>query len=88
MTYWIDVPVDVEGTEVICRVTYEWTPGRPAHTPRGEYAPIDPPEPPEVSFMSIKVGGNDVPMWFEIAVENSDKAYRWICEHHREPERE
>lgn len=30
-----------------CLVEVSFYPGAPAHTPRGEYAPIDPPEPAE-----------------------------------------
>lgn len=36
-------------------ITFSYWPGRPAFTPRGEYAPIDPPEPPEVEFVSAKI---------------------------------
>lgn len=34
---------------------YSYTPGRPAFTPRGEYAPIDPPEPAEVEIGQIGI---------------------------------
>lgn len=40
-------------------ITYDYSPGCPAHTPRGEYAPIDPPEPPEVSFVSAELLNGD-----------------------------
>lgn len=43
-TYQIDV-----------RLAVDFIPGRPAHTPRGEYAPIDPPDPPEASVVGIQV---------------------------------
>ena len=33
-------------------ITYSFIKGRPAYTPRGEYGPIDPPDPPEVGFIS------------------------------------
>jgi hypothetical protein len=82
------VSVDVEGTEVVCDIRYEYTRGRPAYTPRGEYAPIDPPEPPELCILAVLVNGIPAPQWFEIAVENSDKVNDWLIEHHREPERE
>lgn len=40
-------------------ITYEYSPGCPAFTPRGEYAPIDPPEPAEVQFISAKLIDGD-----------------------------
>jgi hypothetical protein len=46
---------EYETTTVKVEITYEYSPGRRAYTPRGEYAPIDPPEPPEVSFVSAKL---------------------------------
>lgn len=33
-------------------IEFCYTPGHPAYTPRGEYAPIDPPEAPEIEFVS------------------------------------
>lgn len=36
-------------------ITYDYIPGRPAYTPRGEYGPIDPPEPAEVEFVGVRV---------------------------------
>ena len=46
--------------QVFCRidgipalVDVEYTAGLPAFTPRGEYAPIDPPEPPGVEILAI-----------------------------------
>lgn len=33
------------------KIVYNYSPGRPAYTPRGEYAPIDPPDPPEVGYL-------------------------------------
>jgi hypothetical protein len=53
--------------EVACRITYTFQPGRPAYTPRGEWAPIDPPEPDAVEDVTIYVqAGEDEmrrPMW-------------------------
>jgi hypothetical protein len=53
--------------EVACRITYTFQPGRPAYTPRGEYAPIDPPEPDAVEDVTIEVmaGEDDLrrPIW-------------------------
>lgn len=36
-------------------ITFSYLPDRPAFTPRGECAPIDPPEPAEVEFVSAKL---------------------------------
>lgn len=41
--------------EVACRITYTFQPGRPAYTPRGEWAPTEPPEPDMVEDVSIDV---------------------------------
>lgn len=40
-------------------ITFGYRPGRAAYTPRGEYAPIDPPEPEEVEFLSAQVLDDD-----------------------------
>jgi hypothetical protein len=37
------------------RFTVDFIPGRPAYTPRGEYAPIDPPDPAEIAVTGIEV---------------------------------
>lgn len=57
-------------------VTYNYTPGRPAFTPRGEYAPIDPPEPAEVSFVSAALIDGDglAPEPFQV----NDWASDWL----------
>ena len=53
--------------EITCRVSYTFHPGRRAYTPRGEYAPIDPPEPDTVEDVEIEVmvGEDDKrrPIW-------------------------
>ena len=36
-------------------ITYDYTPGSPAVTPRGEYQPTNPPEPPDISVRDIVV---------------------------------
>jgi hypothetical protein len=41
------------------RITYLFTKGCSAHTPRGEYAPIDPPEPAEVELISATLLDGD-----------------------------
>ncbi len=40
-------------------ITYNYKAGRRAFTPRGEYAPIDPPEPPEVELVGVKLLNGD-----------------------------
>ena len=39
----------------ILEIEYSFIPGRPAYTPRGEYAPIDPPDPAEVDFIKARL---------------------------------
>ncbi len=43
----------------VIRIKYEYSPGCPAFTPPGEYGPIDPPEPAEVSFISAELINGD-----------------------------
>lgn len=40
-------------------VTYKYSPGRPAFTPRGEFGPIDPPEPADVELLGVKLLNGD-----------------------------
>jgi len=40
-------------------IAYRYSPGRPAFTPRGEYGPIDPPEPAEVEFIGAELIDSD-----------------------------
>jgi len=49
------VPGELESAHPTLEITFRYTPGLPAYTPRGEYAPIDPPEPAEVELISAKV---------------------------------
>lgn len=52
------VPAGCSETEVeypVLDIEFSYLPGSPAFTPRGEYAPIDPPEPAEVDFRSAKL---------------------------------
>lgn len=57
-------------------ITYNYAPARPAFTPRGEYAPIDPPEPADVDFVSAKLIDGDG-LGFEPAQLN-DLASEWL----------
>jgi hypothetical protein len=46
---------DIEVEYPVLEITYSYIRGRPAYTPRGEYAPIDPPDPAEVDFRSARL---------------------------------
>lgn len=50
---------DFERAQPHLEITFKYLPGRPAYTPRGEYAPIDPPDSPEVDFISAKLMDGD-----------------------------
>jgi hypothetical protein len=50
---------DMESAFPTLDIEFDYSPGRPAFIPRGEYAPIDPPEPAEVSFRSAKLIDGD-----------------------------
>jgi hypothetical protein len=43
----------------VLSITYQYSPSRPAYTPRGEYGPIDPPDPAEIEFVSAKLVNGD-----------------------------
>jgi hypothetical protein len=47
--------VDFEAIYPVVVIEYEYMPGSPAYTPRGEFAPIDPPIAPECRFLSAKL---------------------------------
>ena len=40
-------------------ISYDYVPGRAACTPRGEYGPIDPPDPPEITILTAKLIDGD-----------------------------
>jgi hypothetical protein len=84
----IDICVEVNGDmlEIKAEVEYRYSPGRPAHTPLGEYAPIDPPEPPEIDFgpiVLITEGGDKSlpPRWLARWLMNSNAVFNELCEH-------
>jgi len=56
--------------ELECRITYTFHPGCGAYTPRGEYAPTEPPEPDRVEDITIdvRVGADEKarPIWRRI----------------------
>ena len=72
-------------------VTYNYRPARPAYTPPGEYAPIDPPEDAEIEVIAAEVvpdesdGVGDLTPaqaleWAERLVEGDDVAFFDFCE--------
>lgn len=69
------------------RITYRYSPGRPAYTPRGEYAPVDPPEEPEVDVVKVELldaDELDERMLTEIVGGSSaifDAVCNWVDEH-------
>ena len=57
-------------------ISYDYSRGSPTFTPRGEYGPIDPPEPPSLEFREAKYidrdGLNDDP------VKLQERAKEWL----------
>jgi len=77
-----------DDTVMECELTveFEYTPGLPALTPRGEYAPIDPPEPPEANIteMVLRSPGGvvyPVPDWLDGAIVESVELHDRLIEH-------
>ena len=68
------------------QITYKYWPGRPAYTPRGEFGPIDPPDPADVELVSVKLLDGDglsptyeeLRQWAEEWLE-SDVGFRLAC---------
>ena len=54
------ISLNHHGVELELDVGFIYTPGRPAYTPRGEYGPIDPPDPPEVDFTEVEITSSTV----------------------------
>jgi hypothetical protein len=78
---------DLENAFPTLEVTFEYTPGRTAYTPRGEYGPIDPPDPAEVSLVSAKFidgdglwdpGEKQVEEWASDYLD-TDEGYELAC---------
>jgi hypothetical protein len=68
-------------------IEFSYLPGRPAFTPRGEYAPIDPPDPAEVEFLraTLADGKGLLPTQDQINdwardYLDSDEGYRRACD--------
>ena len=84
-----DIEVSVSDDDVaypVIEITYRYSPGRRAYTPRGEYGPIDPPEPAEVEYVSAElIEGNgltplpgQVEQWGQDYIA-SDDGYHHAC---------
>lgn len=85
-THFIDWTRDDEA-ETDVTIGYTFSPGRPAYTPRGEYAPIDPPEGPEVEIVSVtmladQTTGLRQPV--ELTPAETEKATDWVIENHED----
>lgn len=53
---YYDTATTIDGKDLDVRFHLcGYSPGSPAYTPRGEYAPTEPPEPPEIEFSGIEV---------------------------------
>lgn len=59
-------------------VDYDFSPGMAAYTPPGEYAPIDPPEPPEAEVVAARwressdASWRDCPGWLVSMLSDDD----------------
>lgn len=79
----------------IVAIEYRYTPGAPAYTPRGEYGPIDPPEPAEADLIKATLVSGDglaptpeqVALWAENFIE-SDHGYQQLVSHAEDMRRE
>jgi hypothetical protein len=90
------LPVSANGIdgEINFLVKYDFYPGAPAHTPRGEYAPIDPPEAPEIDLNDLCVeswlAGQPVwrtataDEWADYAETLVDENFDYLCQNARE----
>lgn len=75
-------------------ITYRYSPGSHAYTPRGEYAPIDPPESAEIEFVKAHLTNSDgieptaeqVNDWAEEWLA-SDEGYSFACRYAEERRR-
>lgn len=81
-------PGEFETAYPTLEIAYRYTPGGPAVTPRGEYGPIDPPDPAEVEFISARVVADD---YLDLSVQSrvddiahdyldSDDGYHHACD--------
>ena len=58
-TIQTEIEIFVSGDDDVAypmiEITYDYSRGSPAFTPRGEYGPIDPPEPPGLEFRQARL---------------------------------
>ena len=92
----IELGVSANGIdgEIDLLVKYDFTPGSRAYTPRGEYAPIDPPEPPEINVTDLCVrdwlhGGKvwrtaDKHEWDQYVDQIIDRHFDYLCDNAHE----
>lgn len=80
-------PDDYEVAYPDIEITFRLYPGGPSPTPRGEYGPIDPPDPHEIEFVSAKLINDDglsltPAIVTEMAREHleTDDGYSYACE--------
>ena len=60
----MSVKIEFDTTrELDLHVEASYTKGCPAHTPRGEYAPVDPPEPAGIEEITVMLYGHDITNW-------------------------
>ncbi len=90
MSYYDTMTLQIASVEIEAAVEIEfaYSPGSPAYTPRGEYAPIDPPEPAEVDIRKVLLtfgdgegipAGTPAPDWMVKRLRDSDDLYRELC---------
>lgn len=82
--YWADRVLRICGQDVSASIEFDFTPARSAHTPRGEYAPIDPPEPAIVDIVKVELHLRDetivAPSWLRSLVQEDDFLYDQLVE--------
>jgi hypothetical protein len=74
-------------------ITFRYWPGRPAYTPRGEFGPIDPPDPADAEVVGVKLVDGDglsptyeeLRQWAEEWLE-SDSGFRLASRYAEEAE--
>ena len=78
---------DIVTGEIELQFEFTFSPGRPAYTPRGEYAPVDPPEAAEIEIQRVfeERWAKGKPYWSEFpAGEDHERYVEWAYEKHRD----
>ena len=80
----IQVPIELDATEITLDVTYTYLPGSPAvrHLSNGD--PGYPAEAPEIQICQMRVGEKLVPEWFSKALLDGDFVQTFIEDNHFE----